>query len=52
MSALPIGPLVCALIGALVYVLAANGKAQEFGRAGFWVGLFWTIGHYAGVAIG
>lgn len=31
--------LLIALIGMLVYILAANPKAQELGREMFWVGL-------------
>lgn len=49
----PIVPLVCAIVGALVYFIAKDGKASELGRIGFWVGLFWAVAHYAGkVSIG
>ena len=36
-------PFLVAVLGAFVYALAANAKAQELGRGGFWVGLFWTL---------
>lgn len=38
-----IWPLVVAFIGALVYALAANGKASEMGRLMFFGGLFWLV---------
>ncbi len=36
-------PFLVAIVGALAYALAANPKAQELGRGGYWVGLFWTL---------
>lgn len=43
-------PLAVAIIGILVYALAANTKAQEIGRALMWCGILVTLwlaaGHY------
>jgi Na+/phosphate symporter len=39
------------VIGALVYALAANPKASEMGRIGFFVGLLWTVCLTAGHAV-
>lgn len=36
-------PLVVAIIGLLMYVLASNTKVAEIGRAMFWCGLFVTL---------
>lgn len=36
--------LVCCIIGALVYSVSTNPKAQELGRGAYWVGLFWAVG--------
>lgn len=36
-------PLLVALIGMVVYILAANGKAQELGRLMFACGLLVTL---------
>lgn len=33
-------PVVAAIIGALIYILAANGKAAELGRVTFAAGMF------------
>lgn len=38
--AIAIFPLVLAIIGALVYALSSNAKANEIGRACLWAGLF------------
>ena len=32
-------PLLVALIGLIVYLIATNPKAAELGRIGFWTGL-------------
>ena len=36
-------PLVVAVIGALVYAFASNGKLVEFGRALMWCGILITL---------
>lgn len=36
-------PLLVAVVGVLVYVLASNGKAQEIGRAMLWSGILVTL---------
>ncbi len=45
-------PLLVALIGALVYALAANGKVSELGRIAYFVGLLWTVYQVLGVKVG
>jgi hypothetical protein len=47
MGNLPIIPILCAVIGALVYALTQNGKAAELGRGAYWVGIFWVLAHFA-----
>lgn len=44
-------PLVVFILGSAVYVLAANPKAQEIGRAALWVGLFFTIAAVSKVVV-
>lgn len=36
-------PLVFAVVGVLVYVLASNAKAAEIGRLVFFSGFFWLV---------
>ena len=36
-------PLIACVIGLLIYVLAANAKVIEVGRALFWCGLLVTL---------
>jgi|KBSSwiStaDraftv2_1062776.scaffolds.fasta_scaffold00132_25 hypothetical protein len=36
-------PLLAAIVGLLIYVLAANAKVVEVGRALFWCGLLVTL---------
>lgn len=36
-------PLLACIVGLLVYVLAANAKVVEVGRALFWCGLLVTL---------
>lgn len=38
--AIAIFPLVLAVLGILVYVLASNGAAKEVGRSMMWAGFF------------
>jgi len=42
-----LAPLVM-LIGAFVYILTTNSKAQELGRAMFWCGLLITLSEFSG----
>jgi hypothetical protein len=44
--------LLVALIGCLMYALAANPKLQELGRLSFWVGLLAFLLRVSGPAIG
>lgn len=48
MSAIILYPLVVAILGLLVYLLAANPKAQEIGRIMFFCGLFWLVAMFSG----
>lgn len=41
-------PLLVAIVGALCYLLSANGKVQELGRIGFFCGLLVFLWQYAG----
>lgn len=45
-------PLIVAVVGILMYVLASHAKIQELGRLMFWVGLlaFLLGGHYMTMA--
>jgi hypothetical protein len=40
-------PLLVAVVGALVYALAANPKLQEMGRIAYFVGLLWLVYDFA-----
>lgn len=48
MTATVLYPLVVALLGLLVYLLASNPKVQEIGRIIFFCGLFWLVFLFAG----
>jgi len=39
---------VVAVIGALMYALAANPKVQEMGKIAFFCGLFWIVSMFSG----
>jgi Na+/phosphate symporter len=41
-------PVLVLLAGLLTYALAANPRAQEFGRIAFFVGLFFVVAAVAG----
>lgn len=41
-------PALIALVGALLYGFAANGKAAEIGRILFFVGALWAVYALAG----
>lgn len=43
--------LLIAIIGLLIYVLAANGKAQEIGRALMWCGFLVALFMLAGKTV-
>lgn len=44
-------PILAALIGALVYGFASNGKLAEMGRITFAVGTFWTVAELVGHSV-
>lgn len=44
-------PAACAVVGALVYALSANGKAAELGRIMFECGLFISLLGLAGKVV-
>jgi Na+/phosphate symporter len=46
-----LSPLVCAIIGLLMYALCVNPKLSEIGRIMFFVGMLWLIAS-VGSAIG
>lgn len=48
---LPLWPLLVAVVGLLVYILASHAKTTELGRIAFFVGLFWTVYTLAGKLI-
>lgn len=51
MSAIILYPLVIAILGLLVYLLAANPKASEIGRIMFFCGLFWLVYLFLGHSV-
>ncbi len=44
-------PALVALLGLVVYLAAANPKAAELGRIGFFVGLLWGVFLFAHVTV-
>lgn len=51
MTVISIVPLLVAVVGALVYALAANPKLSEMGRLAFFAGLFVTLLVFAGQVV-
>jgi Na+/phosphate symporter len=44
-------PVLAAVVGLLLYLLATNGKVAELGRLLLFVGLFFTVWGLAGEAL-
>ncbi len=44
-------PMIIALLGLLLYVLASNGKVAEIGRILFFVGMLWTVSTLTGKTV-
>jgi hypothetical protein len=44
-------PLLVAIVGALMYALALNGKVARMGEISFFVGMFWLVHELGGHAL-